>query len=337
MTSNLIERLRLKSSELVSEFPSTFDHPNKDVVYSIACPSGADHRGTVNYTRWNATPLPVEVDLADLASSVGLQENFYDYAPVVDENQPAMEWHVNFADPVLFAAFNSGLFAQDEMQVAEHPVLGSLADYLSANGHARLTVEKREPTPVLISGVERRCRIETDPNIDEQRPHGLYGNLFSMANASAIENATKAIDPPTITNLVAMAGPHSGRGQYSLQDVAYVLATAFTAFNAAKFETVDKVGSDAKTVVHTGFWGCGAFGGNRHLMSALQIISARMAGVDTIVFHTADDYGAETVKEAIDLIDRKMADPSDASVTRTGDLFKKILELGFMWGESDGN
>lgn len=336
MTSNLIDRLRVEASDLLAEFPSTFDHPNKSLVYSIASPPGSDHRGTVNYSRWRAMPLPADVDLSTIEKTIEIQENFYDYTPIVTP-QSGMEWHVNFADPVLFAAFNSGLFAQDEMQVAEHPALGSLADYLSAHGHKRLTVEHREPTPVLVSGVERRCSIATDRNAQEHRPNGLYGYLFSEASSKAVEHATRVIDPPTITNLIAMAGPHSGRGKYSIQDVAYILSTAFTAFHAAVEETASEVGPGAQAVVHTGFWGCGAFGGNRYVMSALQIVSARMAGVDTIVFHTADAAGAETVRESMDLIESKLMDAADGSMTSTGELIKKVLGLGFMWGESDGN
>lgn len=42
--------------------------------------------------------------------------NFYDYQPE-SEDSSAVEWHVNFADPRLFAAYGSGLFAQDEIRV----------------------------------------------------------------------------------------------------------------------------------------------------------------------------------------------------------------------------
>ncbi len=42
------------------------------------------------------------------------------------------EWWVNFADPHLFVAYGSSLFAQDEIQVAEHPSLGHLREALYA-------------------------------------------------------------------------------------------------------------------------------------------------------------------------------------------------------------
>ncbi len=55
----------------------------------------------------------------------------YDYARAAGV-EGAVEWHVNFADPRLFTAYGLGLFAQDEMQVAEHPALGALREALHA-------------------------------------------------------------------------------------------------------------------------------------------------------------------------------------------------------------
>ena len=49
-------------------------------------------------------------------------EGFYDYRLVLSA-PGAIEWDVNFADPHLFFACGGPLFAQDEIQVAEHPIL----------------------------------------------------------------------------------------------------------------------------------------------------------------------------------------------------------------------
>ena len=77
----------------------------------------------------------------------------------------AAEWHVNFADPALFVAYGSSLFAQDEMQVAEHPALGALAEALRAGARVALTEQGGKATPVLVAGVERRCRVATDRDV----------------------------------------------------------------------------------------------------------------------------------------------------------------------------
>lgn len=74
-----------------------------------------------------------------------------------------MEWHVNFADPHLFVAYAGPLFAQDEMQVAEHPVLAALKQALDADGVDSRTDGDAGPTPVLVTGAERRVSIASDP------------------------------------------------------------------------------------------------------------------------------------------------------------------------------
>eukprot|EP00741_Cyanophora_paradoxa_P016459 tig00020918_g15892.t1 len=40
------------------------EDPNKRVVYEIACPPGASFRGTIQYARWRALPMPDSFDAA---------------------------------------------------------------------------------------------------------------------------------------------------------------------------------------------------------------------------------------------------------------------------------
>jgi hypothetical protein len=43
----------------------------------------------------------------------------FDYGPA----EPGIvAWHLNFADPHVFFGYGGALFAQDEIQVAEHPI-----------------------------------------------------------------------------------------------------------------------------------------------------------------------------------------------------------------------
>lgn len=132
------------------EHPPVLRVPNKRTVFEVACPPGAVHEGMCDYA-----PTP--------------------------RVERAVEWHVNFADTRLFTAYGTGLFAQDEMQVAEHPALGALREALNARRWPTLTEECGQATPVLVRGVQRRCRVQTDANAAEGRPYGLYGNRFMMA------------------------------------------------------------------------------------------------------------------------------------------------------------
>lgn len=272
-------------------------------------------------------PLPATFAPAHTAGLVLRHDGYYDYLPVLSA-PAAVEWHVNFADPHLFVAYAGSLFAQDEMQVAEHPILGSLREALRAEGAAAVTVEQGRPTPVLVAGVERRCRVATDPDPAEGRSRGLYGNEFGRAQTEAVRRATQRIDPPTTTNLIAIAAPSGGWGHYSDEEIDKILVTAWTGFRAAVLES-----GGGPVAIHTGFWGCGAFGGNRILMTVLQALAAGAAGVDRLVLHAPDEPGAAAVDSALRVLREEIAGPAIGAA----DLVRRIAEMRFEWGVSDGN
>ncbi|MCP4990211.1 MAG: hypothetical protein GY928_30485 [Colwellia sp.] len=247
-------------------------------------------------------------------------------------NNSITEWYLNFAHHDLFVAYGGPLFAQDEMQVAEHPALGSLREALLKSEIKPFTVENKKPTPILIKGVERRCHIATDPNSAQLRPSGLYGNKFSRADKKAIELATMSLTPPTITNLIAMEAPSRGWGLYTEEQIIYILKTAFTGFSAAKLEENSMESGQTSTIIHTGFWGCGAYGGNRILMALLQLLAANMAKVEKLVFHTFDASGSHAFEEARNRLEDKLLESTEIRA-----IVKKIDRMNFRWGVSDGN
>jgi hypothetical protein len=316
------------AARLMTEHPPVFRHPNKQAVYECACPPGCTHGGEIRYTRWSPMPLPERILPMEGVRRAARCEDLYDYARALSA-AGAVEWHVNFADPLLFAAYGSGLFAQDEMQVAEHPVLGALKEALIAERRPAQTVENGgRPTPILVKGAERRCRVATDRDVARGRPFGLYGNAFAAAPAEAVRRAVTAIDPPTITNLIAMAAPSYGRGPYSVQQIDFILSTAYTGFRAAVLES-----GDAPVAVHTGFWGCGAFGGNRILMALLQVVAAGTAGVEQLVFHTHHAAGSVAYDSAIG----RIRDDLGESAISPSDLVNQVAGMRYQWGTSDGN
>ncbi len=321
-----IERYTFDTSKLVAEEPAQLFSRNKKVVFALACSPGAVHNGQINYSRWRSMPLPDKVSVKGASDIVEVRPGYYDYLPVKSKSG-AMEWHVNFADPDLFVGYGSDLFAQDEIQVAEHPALASLKQKLNAIGCDASTVDGPEPTPVLIRGVERRCHIKTEPDSQEGRPDGLYGNAFGLASEDAIRRATVILDPPSITNLISIAAPYNGEGRYKENEILYILHTAYTGFKAA----VNESGS-LPVVIHSGYWGCGAFGGNRVLMTWLQALAAHLAGVELLVLHTGEPDNGQ-LKNSWGIIEAKTGDKTLSPSI----LIKNILAMGFEWGFSDGN
>lgn len=327
--NELIYRQDFKAQKLVASYPPQLYDRNKKVVFEMSLPHGATHSGTISVTRWQQMPLPETIERNRLSPSFELRENYFTYESVSNES---VDWHLNFAHYDLFCAYDGPLFAQDEMQVAEHPALASLRHALIDSEYAPLTVENGVATPILIRGVERRCAIATDVNPDEKRPYGLYGNQFARASEEAIRLATRVLDPPTVSNIIAIEAPAYGEGRYSQEQIKFVLSTAFTGFRAAVYESRRGVSPSVQTVIHTGYWGCGAYGGNRELMPLLQMIAACWAEVDVLVFHTGGDSGgyAQSVKTLAEIL------PPDVNVN-TDDLIARIEGIGYTWSVSDGN
>lgn len=318
------------TERLVRDYPPVLRHRNKKAIYDIGCPRGSTPSGQVIYSRWSAMELPTRIDPAKANYSVSVRESVYNYSPF-SETLSSVEWHVNFADTNLFFGYGSGLFAQDEIQAAEHPVLGSLREALIADGLQALTVDNGSPTPVLVVGTERRCQVATEPNAAEGRPHGLYGNAFALADVNVVQRATERIEPPTVSNLLAVAAPSGGYGLYRREEIEHILTTAYSGFKAAVLQS-SRHQPSASCVIHTGFWGCGAFGGHRVLMALLQILAAGMAGVDHLVFYTVTPAGTEFLKTAESLTRQRLA-----SAANVPEIIDRIAAMGFEWGVSDGN
>lgn len=333
LLDSLICRHSFKIQDLMDSYPPDLYDENKKIVHSIACPPGSTYSGQLVFSRWSTMSLPQTFAFSQHQTNLDEREGYFGYEPSQDSTH--LEWYLNFAHYDLFCAYGSPLFAQDEMQVAEHPVLGSLREALLDKDIQPLTVENEQPTPILIRGAERRCAIATDPNPEQGRPYGLYGNNFAQATPEAIKQATQPLDPPTITNIIAMEAPSYGSGSYTLKEIEYVLTTAFTGFSAAHIESKLDLGAQANVIIHTGFWGCGAYGGNRILMALLQLLAARLSRVNCLVFHVGDFAGSEALACAQQHLDQLLGS-SDQEV-KISALTEAICEMDFQWGVSDGN
>jgi hypothetical protein len=326
-----LERFVFDVPALVADHPPVIHDPNKRAVFEAACPDGCVYPGELGYSRWPAFSLPERVDPAAGLDGIEAVPTVYTYEPAADMSD-AVEWHVNFADPFLFFAYGTGLFAQDEMMCAEHPILGSLVEALRERGHAPVTEEGGAPTPVLVTGAERRCHVITAADEAAGRPRGLYGNEFSAADEAVVRAATTRIDPPTITNIIAMAAPSYRSGRYARATIEHVLVTAYTGFAAAVAESA-QLAPGAPVIVHTGYWGCGAFGGDRVLMSLVQVLAAGMAGVDRLAFHTVSEAGAAPFEEALRIVRDELA---PAGQIAAAEIVDRIDAMAFDWGTSDG-
>ncbi len=305
---------------LLAQHPPKLKHPHKRLVFELA---GAQHGSPIEVTRWATAALPERLELAptEIVPSAG----HYQY-----DGRHA-EWHVNFSDPQLFVAYGSPLLAQDELQAAEHPVLGSLREALLAEKLPALTEEAGRATPVLVVGAERRCEIQTAPDLDAGRLYGLYGNQFARADAEVVRRATRILAPPTLSNLICIAAPVGGQGPYWRKDLERILVTAYTGFAAAAAES-RRTWPGIPVEVRTGFWGCGAFGGSRRAMTLLQLLAARLAGIERVRFYAFDRTGEAAFEDGAASA-RAVVEGTD----QLAEVLDRIEDLDYEWGVSDGN
>jgi len=321
-------RCTFDAAALHRDHPPVFKHAHKRAVYAQAMASGPA-RGTLEYARWDEPSLPAVLPTA--VPRVEVRPDVFGYGPEADGVVP---WYLNFAHTVLFVAYGGPLLAQDELQVLEHPALGAVREALKGcndPGLRPVTRDAGRATPVLLSGVERRCALATDADADAGRPMGLYGNQFARARVEAVMGALRVLDPPTRSNLVAMEAPPGGTGPYTRAQIESVLRTAHAGFAAVRAETA-RVPPGARVVVHTGHWGTGAYGGDRVLMALLQLVAARLAGLESVVFHTVSSEGMAPVDAARDRL-VTLGGGGQA----TDDVLDAIAAMGFVWGQSDGN
>ena len=260
---NLIVRKKFNSAKLMQDFPPKIYNNNKKIVFGIACPPSCIYSGDLVYSRWSQINWP-ETDFSPKGCSTRheIEENEYQYQPSEFAITNTLEWHVNFADRLLFGYYGGPLFAQDEMQVAEHPILGAVKEAMCSLEieDSRFAPYTRNvdssPTPILIRGVERRVKISVNPSVE--RPFTLYGYNFRRVSEIVIRNASKALNPPSISNIIAMEAPKHGKGSYSLKIITEIFNTAYTAFLAARIESYHQIGDVPHVIIHTGNWGTGA-------------------------------------------------------------------------------
>ena len=219
-----IDELSIDGESLFKEYPPIWHDENKLIVFEIAKSSGYPFNGKISYKRWPQFELPKRI-IYDNKLKFSAHPEVFKYAEQKDPK--IVDWHLNFADPDLFVAYGSELLAQDEIQVAEHPILGSIREILvSKKRYAETVDDEGNPTPVTITGAQRRCVIDTRPNPKIGCPDGIYGTAFEIATEEQVRASTRTISPPTISNILAISAPSGGSGYYTVEDMLKVLNTA---------------------------------------------------------------------------------------------------------------
>jgi len=315
---NQLQKSTYDEAALHTKHPPRFRCERKQLLYETAIAEPLpSNTVTIEAIRWKTRELPVQFPpRTESKRPFHIVPGLFDYK---ESTSGDVHWYLNFADPQLFVAYGTPLLAQDELQVAEHPALACLREALIADDRSTSVEDEDEkPTPFTIRGVPRRIAIDTTT--------GLYGNAFSRASTEAIREAVHRVKPVIHTNILAITAPPEGEGRYAIQEIKAAFVAAYTGFFAAR----QHIPSD-RTTIHTGFWGCGAFGGNRTLMTIVQAVAAESAGVD-VVFHAFDEDGITVAQDGYSQYQELRSTAASPHEAIDG-----LHALGYAWGESDGN
>jgi hypothetical protein len=305
-------------ADLLSESPIEWSDSNKAFAAKLVSVAPDNLEGDIVFKVWAEIDLPQKI--TDKCKFV-VKETFFDYS----SDKQHFDWYLNFADPDLFGYYNSSLMAQDELQVFEHPVLAHLREKLLSIGfYPETTDDSRRPTPVTIKGAYRICSVNT---LLDEDGYSIYGNAFSRASKEIIRKRVTPIIPPSKSNILAIASLPSQRGFYTEKQIEDILITAFSGFYAANYES-DK---PQKPRFNSGFWGCGAYGGNRTIMTILQLVAASLAGVE-LRYWAGDSSGVAVAEDAYQIY-CDILKKTDS----TQEIINTLAKMKFDWGVSDGN
>ncbi|KAL4492949.1 hypothetical protein ABPG72_020728 [Tetrahymena utriculariae] len=267
------------------------------------------------------------------------KQTIYSYDLHSDNKQ--MHWHINFADNELFGFCLSNLFAQDEIQCAEHPLLYPVSRAMKLKNDNKFipkTIDLNQATPILLYNVPHQVRFNFSPN--QQIPTGIYGNNFKKYNYQQISTRMEILNQPKSTNLIAMAALQHGFGCYTIEQIKTLFQTAYLAFRQAKiFSQKETKNPNVEVTINTGNWGCGAFGNNMVLIGIVQHLAAYLANVSEIVYYTFNNEGTEAYLQAMKyykqiLQERYQEQSTDKIVD---EWVRKIEMYKLKWGVSDGN
>jgi len=317
-----------EASTLAEESPARWLHPNKKAVAKIAGDDADDDREStssslVTVSRWKLSgdgfvdeSLPVSI-----CPKIQQEGGFFRYEAPQDDDR-STHWHMNFADSNVFAYYGGPLLAQDELQVVEHPILASVHRALSAGvpGQEQLTTATKDSTgatPILVKGALRRCALDTAD---------IYGDNFAVACTDTVEQAVSVLKPPVPSNLLALSAVEPRFGMYTRDQIRELFEAAYTGFRAIVMASENK-----SATLHTGHWGCGAFGGNKGLSAAVQLLAAGTAGVERVCFwYGFTELDRSALMHGIEVAKLLSGKPA-------GEVYKLLDSAGYSWGDANEN
>ena len=324
MVFKYLGKTKVSCQKLIKDYLPEYVSRRKKSIFEVASEKHKTDDGEISITHvmTNQTEIASAV-LETMSFKLVIDEGFYDYTKAREGEDT---WFVNFADPTLFVAYDSDLFAQDEIQTLEMPLLASCCLFLDqrqADHTTKTVTDFGEPTPYLFGNVPYWISVNTRPIMKDGTTSNIYGDEFMYATEEELATGIKVFEGNVRVNVLAIAAPRCRSGQrYNTAELAQIIKTLLCSYSAVRDQ------AEGKVVIHTGNWGCGAFGGNKELMYLAQMYAASVCGIDELVLHAVDEVILEDAGKAFENMDSKM---------KIADVIGYLHSRKYEWGESDGN
>lgn len=323
MIFKYLGKTRVSCQELINNYLPEYGPQRKQRAFEAALEKHRTDDGEiiVTHVMSNQTEM-ASVVLEKKPFTLTLDKGFYDYTKAKEDEDT---WFVNFADPTLFVAYDSDLFAQDEIQTLEMPLLASCCLFLDqrqADHTTKTVTDFGEPTPYLFKSVPYWISVNTKPIMKDGTTADIYGDEFMYATEEELSAGIKVFEGNVRVNVLAIAAPRCRSGQrYNTAELSQIIKTLLCSYSAVREQIKGKV------VLHAGNWGCGAFGGNKELMYLAQIYAASVCGIDELVMHDWKEE-IDRARTLYENMDKKMS---------FADVVAFLHSRKYEWGESDGN
>lgn len=185
------------------------------------------------------------------------------------------DFFLNYASSAHFGgAFLTHGNVQEEHLMVQFPEMAKIAfytnqvmDILPIQSKGDLHPPYVVPTPTLVTAAQ---------SFDTNQ---LYGGKLGQLTPTKVSTLIQQKASPRV-NFIAIAARCWRQGdtlEYSLVDLDYHLKTLLSACFLAKSTCPEN------PTIHGGKWGCGVFGNNTTVMTILQLLAAKITGVDYVL------------------------------------------------------
>ncbi|KAL4472897.1 hypothetical protein ABPG72_020631 [Tetrahymena utriculariae] len=344
-------RLQASVKELLKEKLNQI-HPLKQQIYheAISKLSDQDRDQIMVYIKCNQNTVITQNLYHEMRTQ--LFEGPYNYQSDFNSQKSNKKiWYVNFSDKNLFGYYHTALFAQDEVQCCQFPILPYIKQYIQSNskqeeGYYPVTRVGMNSYPILILNCQCVCNINLQKTT-QAYPNGIYGNNFSSLKSEDVNlffTFPNKQDAKVNINLICMSAlsVYDQNGltrRYTADEIVYTFETVYRAFYSAVQESKSN-DQNVKVVINTGNWGSGAFGNNLAFTVLVQLVAAHLAKVNCLNYYPFDENGKQCYSQGYQLFQNFILEQKQSNVVLSLqfqlNFIQYCLNQNFVWGTSNG-